>query len=148
MEMSRVLRVIQVIVNFFLRICSFGPYFIWNNVVLETHCFLQGPEFWEVIEGAFIQGGCMSFVDCSLWKTHNQIIGRSFEGPLECENREQMSKSLLNRLVTTQAAMYFNPAGLWMWEFGFLLLEKRDPLCGVVEPSEEFDSVVPKVCRL
>jgi hypothetical protein len=66
---------------------------------------------------------------------------------VECKNREQMSKSLLNRLVTTQAAMYFNPAGLWMWEFGFFLLEKRDPLCGVVEPCEELSSIVPRVCR-
>jgi hypothetical protein len=67
---------------------------------------------------------------------------------VECENREQVSKSLLNRLVATQAAMYFNPTGLWMWEFGFFLLEKRDPLCGGVKPSEEFHSVVPRVCRL
>ena len=58
-----------------------------------------------------------------------------------------MGKSLLNRLITMQVAMYFNPAGLWMEEFGFLLLEKRDPLCGIVEPSEELKSVVPRVCR-
>jgi hypothetical protein len=33
-EMSRILRVIQIIVNFFIRICSFKPDFIRNNVVL------------------------------------------------------------------------------------------------------------------
>ena len=48
----------------------------------------------------------MSFVDCSLWKTHDQIVCSSFKGPVEYENREQMSKNLLNRLVATQAAMH------------------------------------------
>jgi hypothetical protein len=56
---------------------------------------------------------------------------------VEYENREQMGKSLLNKLISKCTAVYFNPAGLCMGPFGFFLLEKRDPLCGVVEPSEE-----------
>jgi hypothetical protein len=56
---------------------------------------------------------------------------------MEYENKEQMGKSLLNRLITKCTTMYFNPASLWMGPFGFFLLEKRDPLCGVVKPSEE-----------
>ena len=34
-----------------------------------------------------------------------------------------------------------------MRPFGFFLLEKRDPLCGVVESGEELYSIVPRVCR-
>jgi hypothetical protein len=56
---------------------------------------------------------------------------------VEYENREQIGKSLLNRFVTKCTAVYFNPAGLCMRPFRFFLLEKRDPLCGVVEPVEE-----------
>ncbi|KAJ6977081.1 hypothetical protein NC653_029082 [Populus alba x Populus x berolinensis] len=88
MEMSSVFRVIEVIINFFNRVCSFGPHLIRNNVVFEAHSFLQGSEFWEVIQGVFIQGIYMGFVEFSLWKTHDQIICRSFEGPVECENRK------------------------------------------------------------
>jgi hypothetical protein len=53
---------------------------------------------------------------------------------VEYENKELMGKGLLNRLITKCTAMYFNPASLWIRPFGFFLLEKRDPLCGVVEP--------------
>ena len=56
---------------------------------------------------------------------------------MEYENREQMGKILLNRFVTKCTAVYFNPAGLCMRPFGFFLLEKKDPSCGVVEPGEE-----------
>uniref|UniRef100_A0A2K1YMM3 Uncharacterized protein n=1 Tax=Populus trichocarpa TaxID=3694 RepID=A0A2K1YMM3_POPTR len=87
MKMSRILRVIQIIVNFFVWICSFRPYFIRNNVVLKAYCFLQCPD--------------------------------------EEENKEQMSKSLLNRFVAKCIALYFNPA----------------------EPCEELSSIVPRVCR-
>ena len=48
-----------------------------------------------------------------------------------------MGKILLNRFVTKCTAVYFNPAGLCMRPFGFFLLEKKDPSCGVVEPGEE-----------
>jgi len=65
---------------------------------------------------------------------------------VEYENREQMGKSLLNRLILRCITMYFNPARLWMRPFGFFMLEKGDPLCGVVEPSEELQSIVPRVC--
>ncbi|KAL9390510.1 hypothetical protein Peur_019115 [Populus x canadensis] len=87
MEMSRILRVIQIIVNFFVWICSFRPYFISNNVVLKAYCFLQCPD--------------------------------------EEENKEQMSKSLLNIFVAKCIAVYFNPA----------------------EPCEELSSIVPRVCQ-
>ncbi|KAL9347413.1 hypothetical protein Peur_058779 [Populus x canadensis] len=111
MKMSRILRIIQIIVNFFIRICSFRPDFIRNN---------------EIFEGVFIQGVWMSFVDDSL--------------PVEYENKEQMGKSLLNKLILRCTTMYFNPTRLWMGPFGFFVLEKGDPLCGVVEPSEELQS--------
>jgi hypothetical protein len=65
---------------------------------------------------------------------------------VEYENREQMGKSLLNRLILICIMMYFNLARLWMRPFGFFMLEKGDPLCGVVEPSEELQSIVPRVC--
>jgi hypothetical protein len=58
-----------------------------------------------------------------------------------------MSKSLLNRFVAKCIALYFNPAGMCIRPFGFFLLKKRDPLCGVVEPCEELSSIVPRVCR-
>jgi hypothetical protein len=58
-----------------------------------------------------------------------------------------MSKSLLNRFVAKCIAVYFNPAGMCIRPFGFFLLKKRDPLCGVVEPCEELSSIVPRVCR-
>jgi hypothetical protein len=66
---------------------------------------------------------------------------------MEYENREQMGKSLLNRFVMKCTEVYFNPAGWCMRPFGFFLLEKRDPLCGVVESGEELYSIVPRVCR-
>jgi hypothetical protein len=43
--------------------------------------------------------------------------------------------------------VYFNPAGMCIRPFGFFLLKKRDPLCGVVEPCEELSSIVSRVCR-
>ncbi|KAL9405588.1 hypothetical protein Peur_002560 [Populus x canadensis] len=57
-----------------------------------------------------------------------------------------MGKSLLNRLILRCITMYFNPTRLWIGLFGFFVLEKRDPLCGVVEPSEKLQSIVPRVC--
>jgi hypothetical protein len=48
-----------------------------------------------------------------------------------------MGKILLNRLILRCITMYFNSARLWMGPFGFFVLEKGDPLCGVVELSEE-----------
>ncbi|KAF9663587.1 hypothetical protein SADUNF_Sadunf17G0067000 [Salix dunnii] len=45
-----------------------------NNVVLEAHRFLHGSELLEACKGLFIQGVWMSFVEGSLWKTHNQIV--------------------------------------------------------------------------
>jgi hypothetical protein len=64
---------------------------------------------------------------------------------VEYENREQMGKSLLNRLILRCTTMYFNPARLWMGPFGFFMLKKGDSLCRVVEPSEELQSIVPRV---
>jgi len=65
---------------------------------------------------------------------------------VEYENREQMGKSLLNRLILRCTTMSFNSARLWMGPFGFFVLKNRDPLCGVVEPSEELQNIVPSVC--
>jgi hypothetical protein len=66
---------------------------------------------------------------------------------MEYENREQIGKSLLNRFVMKCIAVYFNPVGWCMRPFGFFLLEKRDPLCGVVELGEELYSIALRVCR-
>jgi len=41
--------------------------------------------------------------------------------------------------------MYFNPARMWMGPFEFFVFEKGDPLCGVVEPSEELQSILPRI---
>ena len=49
MKMSIILRVIHIIVNFFIWICFFRPYFIRNNVVIKAYYFLQGPDVREVI---------------------------------------------------------------------------------------------------
>jgi hypothetical protein len=65
---------------------------------------------------------------------------------VEYENKEQMGKSLLNKLILRCTKMYFNPARLGMGPFGFFVLEKGDPLCRVVEPCEELQSIVPRVC--
>ncbi|KAF9670454.1 hypothetical protein SADUNF_Sadunf13G0070600 [Salix dunnii] len=56
-----------------------------------------------------------------------------------------MGKDLLNRLSLGCALIYFNPTRLWMRPLGFFMLEKRDPLCGVVEPGEEFENIIPRV---
>ena len=87
----------------------------------------------------------MGVVHCSLWKTHNQIVGRSVEGHVEYENREQIGKSLLNRFVMKCTVVHLNPAGLGMGLFGFFLLEKRDPLGGVIESCEKLSSIGPRV---
>ncbi|KAF9675185.1 hypothetical protein SADUNF_Sadunf09G0005900 [Salix dunnii] len=54
-----------------------------------------------------------------------------------------MGKDLLNRLSLGCALIYFNPTRLWMRPLGFFMLEKGDPLCGVVEPGK---SSVGKSC--
>ena len=41
--------------------------------------------------------------------------------------------------------VYFNPTRVWMRPLGFFILDKGDSLCGVVERSEEFESIVPRV---
>nr|TKS15887.1 hypothetical protein D5086_0000029220 [Populus alba] len=110
MRKSIILRIKQIIVNFFIWIYSFRSYFIRNNVVLKAYCFLQCPNVLE-------------------------------------ENREQIGKSLLNRFVAKYIAVYFNPTGLCIRPFEFFLLEKRDPLCGVVKPYEELSRIVLKVYR-
>ena len=33
-----------------------------------------------------------------------------------------------------------------MRPFGFFMLEKGDPLCGVMKPSEELEGIIPRVC--
>jgi hypothetical protein len=48
-KMSRILRIIQIIVNFFVWFYSFRLYFIRNNVVLKAYNFLQGPDVREII---------------------------------------------------------------------------------------------------
>ncbi|KAF9689755.1 hypothetical protein SADUNF_Sadunf01G0125200 [Salix dunnii] len=53
--------------------------------------------------------------------------------------------SLLNRLNLGCILIYLNPIRVWVRPLGFFMLEKGDPLCGVVEPSEEFESIVPRV---
>ncbi|KAF9670726.1 hypothetical protein SADUNF_Sadunf13G0098700 [Salix dunnii] len=56
-----------------------------------------------------------------------------------------MGKDLLNRLSLGCALIYFNPTRLWMRPLGFFMLEEGDPLCGVVEPGEEFENIMPRV---